>query len=201
MITPIPYAARLTVLAALVAFFIASFSDAQTKTTEGPAADSSAYVYKHLFTQHQSTIKPPSEASVIKWLLDEINNESLMRSLIQGNITGIESNGRNQEGIVNYYTPNHRYVGRLTFRSSDVTLRCTPLKTPGDYQYEADFKAYDNFHRGQNELLFTYSFEIKVQYLSITKAYEVDAVSYPKFIKTKTVSSETGDDDLKKSSH
>lgn len=109
-----------------------------------------------------------------------------MRDQIGDEVSDIQNNGHNDGGLSSYYTRDKRYIGRLVFKPTDLTVKCTGGKN-GFYDYEAILKASDGFHGGVTIKSFKYIFKVKTEYFQPTKAYQITVVSYPLYTgKTET---------------
>lgn len=137
--------------------------------------------YSKLITQHYAKDGPPDPKLFSAWLLDEINNDSLMRSQIAQDVADIEANGHNTNSVTSYYTPDKEYAAHLYFKESDLTIKGTGKGKDGVYEYQATLKATDGFHGGYSVISFHFSFKARTEYFKYTKAYMIAVVSYPKF--------------------
>tara|TARA_R110000850_G_scaffold13191_1_gene43046 strand:+ start:2312 stop:2848 length:537 start_codon:yes stop_codon:yes gene_type:complete len=148
------------------------------------------YEYRNMFTQHAENESAPDPTLFTQWILDEINNDSMMRSFLREDIAEIEANGRNTNQLTFYYSPEKHYLGRLIFKIEDLNVELTSEKGDGNYEYKATLKTTDNFRGGKFDISYVFSFNIKVEYLKYTEAYSVDASSYPKLVKKNKVETE-----------
>ncbi len=138
--------------------------------------------YSHLITQHARSGKQPDPQVFHQWILDEINNDSVMRDQIGDEIALIQDNGRNGNHLTFYYTRDKEYRGRLVFMPDDLTVELVGGKD-GLYEYKAVLRARDNYRRGHTMISFHFAFRAKVEYFKFTKAYQITVVSYPTFLR------------------
>jgi hypothetical protein len=137
--------------------------------------------YTNLITQDANK-GAPSPEMFSQWVLDEINNDSLMRDQIKPDLTDIENNGHNSSELIQFYSPDRKYVSRLLFKKKDLAIKLIDSsKENGIYKYQITLRASDGFHGGYAIISFHFEFDAKIEYFKFTKAYMVTVVSYPSF--------------------
>lgn len=139
--------------------------------------------YRKILAQNVSNGSTIDLQLVKQWILDEINNNSLMRNEIKNEISDIEENGRNANRLIEYYSSEKKYVNRLIFRNEDIEIKQDGKDTSGIYSFTAIIKAKDNFRGGYSLLSFQFSFKIKSEYQKSLKTYTISVCSYPAFIR------------------
>lgn len=141
--------------------------------------------YENLITQHAPKGNAPDPKLFVQWILDEINNDSVMRDQIGDELADIQNNGRNSGSLTFYYTRDKQYPGRLWFKAADIAITSTGGGKEGVYDYQVVLRARDAFRGGFAIKSFRYTFKAKSEYFPATKANMVNAVSYPLFVDKK----------------
>jgi len=160
---------------------LAQESDSQNPENEEAVAIAKKSEYENLLTQQAGKKDYLNSKLFTQWILDEINNDSLMRAEIVSSISEIEENGHNSSNLVHYYSIDKQYIGKLYFKEKDVSVKWVGEDKAGISNYNAVLHATDGYHKGYQDIYFNFSFKAKSEYFVYTKAYMITVVGYPVF--------------------
>jgi hypothetical protein len=137
--------------------------------------------YKNLISQWAKKDTKPDVFN--DWIMNEINNESVMRDQIADLLADLSRNGRNSSEMTTFLSRTREQCS--TFRFSKESLKIARVKSLGGNRslFKASLHAKDGYHRGYSIIKYDFTFEAEIKPVTYTgrPTYEISVVSYPVF--------------------